>query len=115
MEINASLLKYFLLLAVAFAWVYYRLIKSRRKRSKTHGRELLRERFRQRRLDRISEAETWEERRRLRDNVHSGRRIKPEFLKRAAGLRPEEIDREGPRCGPERPDEPDPERVDTPG
>jgi len=73
--------KILLLLVLIFGWIYFRLIRGTRRRGKLHGRELLRESFRARRRERIDGAETWDERRRLRDVVYPKRRIASRFLR----------------------------------
>jgi len=81
MALSGPLFKYLILFVAVFAYIYYRMIKGRRRRSELHGRERLHAAFRQRRMDRLSSAATWEERRRLRQDPQGGRRIKPELLK----------------------------------
>ncbi len=85
MGLSGPMFKYVLLLIAVLAYFYYRMIRGRRRRRELHGRERLHAAFRQRRLERLSSAATWEDRRRLRADPHGGRRIKPELLKKKPG------------------------------
>lgn len=68
-----------LIFILVVAWIYYRSV-FRGKRRNLHGRDLLKARFKQRRIERLEGAETWEERRRRQAIWQPEVRIAPHLL-----------------------------------
>ncbi len=91
--------KYLLLVGLIVALLYARMILNRRRPRELHGRDRWRADFRQRRHDRLTAAGTWEERRRIRQQLEGPRRIRfriePGGAAREAGAKPAEPERNG--------------------
>ncbi len=68
-----------LIFVLVVAWIYYRSVL-RGKRKDLHGRDLLKARFKERRVERLEGAETWEERRRRKAIWQPEVRIAPHLL-----------------------------------
>ncbi len=77
-------LGYFILFILVVLWVYYRLLRSGRRKG-LHGRELWKKRFQDRRIQRLRGAKTWAERKRLMEDPFAGRRIAERFVEHRRG------------------------------
>lgn len=85
MEITFPVFKYFIILILVVAWIYFRLLRSKKKRGEKHGRELWRNSFRKRREESVKGAQTWDERRRLVSEADPQLGIASRFLQGARG------------------------------
>lgn len=81
MEITFPLFKFVLIFIVVVGWVYYRLLRTRKKRGQLRGRERWKEGFRERREERTRGARTWEKRRRLKSAADPEREIAARYLR----------------------------------
>ena len=68
MEQYTKFVPYFLLFILVVGWVYLQLMRRRRRRSPGAQRRGWREGFRERREDRLRQAESWAERKELKTN-----------------------------------------------
>jgi len=80
MEHTLPYLKYAFIFVLVVGWIYYRRLRSRKKKGHLHGRELWGEGFRHRHQERLQGAESWEERRRVKKTIAPPRKIKNELL-----------------------------------
>ncbi len=80
MELPWPALKYVLLIGLIAALLYVRMLMSQRRTRQPHGRDRWRADFRQRRRDRLAATTTWNERRRVQQEMEGGRRIRFEFV-----------------------------------
>ncbi len=68
MEQFSKYVPYFLLFILVVGWVYLQLMRRRKRRSPGAQRRTWREGFRERREDRLRQAETWSQRKDLKRN-----------------------------------------------
>lgn len=81
MNVTYPVLKLFIIFILLAGWVYLRIRRAGRRKGRLHGRELWRAGFRSRREERIAGAESWEQRRQRKENVHGERHIAARYLK----------------------------------
>ncbi|MCK4303784.1 MAG: hypothetical protein KAY24_06065 [Candidatus Eisenbacteria sp.] len=85
MELSFPAFKYLLLFVLIVGWIYYRLVRSMRRKGKLHGRHLWRDRFNGRRMERLEGAESWEERRNRKQGLMPEHKIADRFLRSTQG------------------------------